>query len=111
MFDLLLQNNATKVCYLLQELENVSTTDLYLEFVEVDLDLPEGEYTYAVVPNDREDTEYVFTTPILKTLVITGDGQVELEDLNPRTGLLRIGKVERNNTVYDDDNKTIYYEG
>ena len=123
MYDIILQNNASKEFTLLQGLTNVSLTDLYLQFDEVELDVPDGEYTYACFVNDREDVEYDLKTPILDTIVIADGKHIELRDLQPLTGLLRVGTVGEENDYdtdsvtyhpYDDgrnDNNTIYYEG
>ena len=110
MFDILLQNNASREFTILTGLTNTSTTDLYLQFEGIELDVPEGEYTYAVLCNSRYDVQYEAKTPILDTIVHTNDGDVILKDLCPLTGLMRVGTptVE---AVYDNsDNNTFYYD-
>ena len=123
MFDILFQNNASREFTILTGLTNTSTTDLYLQFEGIELDVPEGEYTYAVLCNSRYDVQYETKTPILDTIVHTNDGDVILKDLCPLTGLMRVGEIDETN-VYDtekadtfpydgkkDNNSTIYYEG
>lgn len=109
MYDIILQNNASKEFFLLQGLEDEARTELYLEFNDVELpdDLPDGEYVYAVLGNKREDVTYVFNTPILDTIVQTEDGDVVLRDLQPFTGLLRVGLIVEKN-VYDEDESNAY---
>ena len=124
MYDIILQNNASKEFFILSGLNNTSTTELYLQFEEVDMPegVQDGEYTYAVIRNDREDTKYSPRTPILDTIVSTVEGDIVLKDLCPLTGLLRVGKPTPD-SVYDDghlthpydgkkdNNTTLYYEG
>lgn len=121
MYDIIIQNNASKKFYLLQGLEDIAPTELYLEFSNVELpeDLPDGEYTYACFINDRDDVSYDFKTPILDTIIHTDDGDIVLKDIQPFTGLLRVGNIEQSNVYgdehleypYDDNNDIIYYEG
>lgn len=108
-FDVILQNNASKEFILLSGLTDTSTSHLYHRF-EVDIDAAEGEYTYAVQYNTRDDVEYEFKTPILDTVLHTEDGDVVLRDLQPSTGLLRIGSnIEPVNIYQKDNNDTIFY--
>lgn len=124
MYDIIMQNNASKEFFLLQGLEDEAVTELYIEFNDVDLPegMPDGEYTYACFVNNREDVNYIFKTPILDTLVQTDDGEIELRYIKPYTGLLRVGEVNEAN-IYDvsdtnypyddgrtDNNEMIYYE-
>lgn len=114
MYDILIQNNASKKIWVLEQLENASDNNLYLQFDNVTLpsDAEDGEYNYAIIYNGREDVEYETNAVLLKTKVICGDGEYLLEDLKPMTGLMRVGKVTSQNTYKSDkekDNNTIYY--
>lgn len=111
-YTLILKNNATSKYEVVDDLENVSVTELYLQFEDVVLDLPDGEYTYAAFVNERDDLTYDFKEDLLSTIITTGeDESIELRDLNPFTGLLRIGDVKLD-LIYDDNNKKeYYYEG
>lgn len=94
----------------------VQTKELYIT-ISADLDsLPEGEYTYALVPFNGSDEYYNAMTfkyggNLLDTTISCLDGDVVLRDLNPATGLFRIGEIGTINTYDDDNNKTYYYEG
>lgn len=128
MYDIILQNNASKEFFVLSGLQNTSFTELYLQFEGVELpeEAQDGEYTYAVVKNERQDVIYAPKTPILDTIATVNGEDFILRDLCPLTGLLRVGKVEETN-VYDegyltfpyddkkeaknDNNTTLYYEG
>ena len=110
MYDIIIQNNATKEITLVSGQTNVSTSHLYLQFDNVELDLPDGEYTIVALVNNRDDVEYEFTTPILDTMVKTEEGDVKLKYLNPNIHIMRIGKVEQINK-YDKTNVIFYYEG
>lgn len=111
MFDILIQNNASKEIFILKQLENVSDSNLYLQFEDVDLPaaVKGGEYTYAVIFNDREDVEYETKSLLLKTVLHTDEGDFILGDLKPITGLLRVGEIETINQYKKDENKPIYY--
>ena len=106
--DLILQNNASREFYLYQGLENASPTELYIEFDDIDIDAPDGEYTYALICNDNSGTTYQFKTPILDTIVTEDGRNIILRELRPYMGLLRVGAPE-STAVYDDNNNTTYY--
>lgn len=97
----------------------VQYQDLYITLsVEEHLvDEPEGEYTYALVPFKGSDRYYSAMTfnyegNLLDTIISCEDGDVKLRDLNPATGLFRIGKEIKETNTYDTgNNKTFYYEG
>ena len=111
MYTLILRNNATNEVSVYDGLQNVGNARLYLEFQDVELDVPDGEYTYAAFDNDRDDITYDFKSNILDSVIHTDDGDVELRDINPRVGLMRIGIVEEANTYDNNDKQTYYYEG
>lgn len=109
-YSLLLQNNASKEFFSYDGLTDNADTKLFYEF-EVELDIPEGEYTYCVFVNDRADVEYEFKTPLQETILHTEDGDVVLRDLQPETGLLRVGSKVVQDNIYDgtDTNGLIFY--
>lgn len=113
-YDIILQNNASKQVILLPGVEDTSESHLYHLF-EVRIDAPEGEYTYCIVYNERDDVEYEFKTPLLDTVLHYGDDEsIVLRLLQPDTGLLRIGTtIEPENIYQDDENNdtTFYYNG
>lgn len=114
-FDIILLNNASKQVTILSKMENESVNHLYLEFNDVDLDVPSGEYTYVVIPNERDDVKYDVKLPILKSVLHTDDGDILFEDIHPRIGLLKVGLEETANEYVDDtvenNNQFLYYEG
>ena len=111
-YDLLLQNNASKEFFIYSGLTDTGDNHLYYKF-NIDLSsLKSAEYTYVVLINNRDDVEYDMNTPIMDTILHTGEGDVVLRDLQPSTGLLQIGDgapVYEN--VYDEtqDNNLIFY--
>lgn len=111
MFDILIQNNASKEIFILPQMENMSENNLYLQFDNVNFPsgVVDGEYTYAVIYNDRDDVVYETNIVLMKTVLKTGEGDFVLGDLKPLTGLLRVGEVQDSNTYKKDENKTIYY--
>lgn len=113
-YDLILQNNASKEFFIYSGLTDNSYNRLFYQF-DVELDVPDGEYTYVVQFNTRDDVEYDLNIPLLDSILHTGEGDVLLRDLQPSTGLLQIGEGKPvYDNVYDEtqDNNTIfYYEG
>lgn len=108
-YDIILQNNASKEFFLYSGQTDISENHLYHTF-DIDLDIPEGEYTYAVLLNNRDDVEYDFKTPLLSTTVSTSQGKLDLRELQPGTGLLRIGKTIEQEAIYDEkNNNEIFY--
>ncbi len=111
-YDIIIQNSASKQTFLLTGNTDTSESHLYHRF-EVEIDAPEGEYVYACVRNDRDDVEYEFKTPLLDTIVHAGEDEILLRDLQPSTGLLRIGENVAPENVYDKEDKnnntTFYY--
>lgn len=111
IYDMLIQNNASKEFFLFSGLTNNSTNHLYYEF-EIEMDVPEAEYTYAVYLNTRDDVEIEYKHPLLSSILHTVAGDIVLRDLHPSTGLLRVGKPGIINE-YDGGNETntvFYYD-
>ena len=98
-FDIIFVNNASKKVKILQKQENVSEDKDCLRFEKVELDLPDGEYTYAVICNVRDDVRYDVKNDLLETIVSTNDGNVPLKVLRPLTGLL-MAKNENKKTLF-----------
>lgn len=108
-YDIIIQNNASKQTFLLTGNTDTSESHLYHRF-EVEIDAPEGEYVYVCVRNDRDDVEYEFKTPLLETIVHVGEDEILLRDLQPSTGLLRVGnEIKEANTYDNNKEKTIFY--
>lgn len=116
-FDIIFVNNASKKVKILQKQENVSEDKDYLSFENVELDLPDGEYTYAAIYNSRDDVRYNVKNDLLETIVLTDEGNVPLKVLRPLIGLLMVKNEEkktlfynptRDNGVYTQ-NLTIFY--
>ena len=112
MYTLILQNNASNEFSIFSGLTNASDNNLYVRFDDIDLGLPDGEYTYLLFICDIDEVEYSFKNPILDSDVKVEDDVFQLRDLCPVVGLMRIGEVEDAN-IYDnkDTTRTFYYEG
>ena len=116
-FDIIFVNNASKKVKILQKQENVSEDKDYLLFENVELDLPDGEYTYAVICNERIDVRYDVKNDLLETIVLTDDGNVPLKVLRPFTGLLMVKNEGKKTLFYNPtredgvyaQNLTIFY--
>lgn len=103
-FDIIFMNNASKKVKILQKQENVSEDKDCLRFENVKLDLPDGEYTYAVICNERIDVRYDVKNDLLETIVLTDEGNVPLKVLRPFTGLL-MAKNENKKTLFYNPKK------
>lgn len=116
-FDIIFVNNASKKVKILQKQENVSEDKDYLCFENVELDLPDGEYTYAVINNERIDVRYDVKNDLLETVVLTDEGNVPLRVLRPFTGLLMVKNEGKKTLFYNPkkedgvytQNLTIFY--
>lgn len=100
-FDIIFVNNASKKVKILQKQENVSEDKDYLTFENVELDLPDGEYTYAAIYNDRDDVRYNVKNDLLETIVMTDEGNVPLKVLRPLMGLLMVKNEEKKTLFYN----------
>lgn len=116
-FDIIFVNNASKKVKILQKQENVSEDKDYLSFENVELDLPDGEYTYAAIYNSRDDVRYNVKNDLLETIVLTDEGNVPLKVLRPLMGLLMVKNEEKKTLFYNPtrengvytQNLTIFY--
>lgn len=110
--DLIIQNSSDKRMWVLSGLTNVSPSERYVQFEDVEMpeDAAEGEYYYALICNDRDDVTYTLKTDVLETLIHTDDGDVILKDLKPLTGILRVGDVKEKNIYAEKKNKVYYYK-
>lgn len=116
-FDIIFVNNASKKVKILQKQENVSEDKDYLSFENVELDLPDGEYTYAAIYNSRNDVRYNVKNDLLETIVMTDEGNVPLKVLRPLMGLLMVKNEEKKTLFYNPtrengvytQNLTIFY--
>ncbi len=116
-FDIIFMNNASKKVKILQKQENVSDGKDCLRFENVKLNLPDGEYTYAVICNERIDVRYDVKNDLLETVVLTDEGNVPLKVLRPFTGLLMVKNENKKTLFYNPtredgvytQNLTIFY--
>lgn len=116
-FDIIFVNNASKKVKILQKQENVSKDKDYLCFENVELDLPDGEYTYAAIYNARDDVRYDVKNDLLETVVMTDEGNVPLKVLRPLMGLLMVKNENKKTLFYNPkredgvyaQNLTIFY--
>ena len=116
-FDIIFMNNASKKVKILQKQENVSDGKDCLLFENVKLNLPDGEYTYAVICNERIDVRYDVKNDLLETVVMTDEGNVPLKVLRPFTGLLMVKNENKKTLFYNPtredgvyaQNLTIFY--
>lgn len=116
-FDIIFMNNASKKVKILQKQENVSEDKDCLRFENVVLDLPDGEYTYAVICNERIDVRYDVKNDLLETVVMTNKGNVPLRVLRPFTSLLMVKNEGKKTLFYNPkkedgvyaQNLTIFY--
>ena len=116
-FDIIFMNNASKKVKILQKQENVSEDQDCLRFENVELDLPDGEYTYAAIFNARDDVRYDVKNDLLETIVMAGEWNIPLKVLRPLTGLLMVKNENKKTLFYNPkrrdgvytQNLTIFY--
>lgn len=108
-FDIIFMNNASKKVKILQKQENVSEDQDCLRFENVELDLPDGEYTYAAICNARDDVRYDVKNDLLETIVMTDEGNVPLKVLRPLTGLLMVKNENKKTLFYNPKRKDGVY--
>lgn len=110
MFDLILQNTASKQEYLIQGLTD--TSDSWLVYVFENFQMPEGaeegEYYGALYRNFRKDCEYELNDVITETLIHTNEGDVRVRDLRPELFLMKFGDVV-SQSKFREENKNYYY--
>lgn len=109
-FDLIFWNNSTKIAYLFPKKVDLGN-DAYYNFRYLDFsDMPSGEYTYAIVRNEREDVEYVESEIPANTLIKTEDGEVHLRDLAYETGIMKLkGENAETQPSYRDKKVEFHY--
>ena len=108
-FDIIFMNNASKKVKILQKQENVSEDKDCLRFENVELDLPDGEYTYAAIFNSRDDVRYDVKNDLLETIVMTNERNVPLKVLRPLTGLLMVKNENKKTLFYNPTRKDGVY--
>lgn len=111
MFDLILQNTASKQEYLIQHLKD--TSDSWLQYVFDGFQMPEGaqygEYIGALYRNYRNDCQYTLSDVITDTLIETREGSVYVRDLRPELFILKYVGGEGDGKAYMEENKSYYY--
>lgn len=111
MYDLILQNNASKKEYLVSGLKDTGNWQAYVfEGFSMPEGAPYGEYYGALIWNGRSDVVYDFRDVLLDTVLRTGQGDVLLRDLRPEIFLLRYGEVEPANIYREKDTEYVYYK-
>ena len=108
-FDIIFMNNASKKVKILQKQENVSEDKDCLRFENVELDLPDGEYTYAAIFNARDYVRYDVKNNLLETIVMTGEWNIPLKVLRPLTGLLMVKNENKKTLFYNPTRKDGVY--
>lgn len=93
LYDILLFNNSTKKGYLFQAQEDMSSTNLYHSFPNMDFSaLTNGEYTSYVVRNEYGTAVTWDIQDVPLDSVLTYDGkQYKLMDLLPEITLVKFG--------------------
>lgn len=110
MYDLIIQNTASKQEYLIQHLQDTSTS--WLQYVFENFAMPEGaqfgEYIGALYRNYRNDCTYTLSDVITDTLIETNEGSVHVRDLRPELFILKYVDFE-DAKPYQEENKNYYY--
>ena len=114
-YTLILQNNGSKVEYLLTGLVDVA--DNWLAYVFEDFQMPEGaeygEYTGILFKDNRKDSVYDLKDDILSSTVATAEGTIEVRHLRPEVFLLKYASDEleiEHIPFREKENNYYYYE-
>ena len=109
-YDLFFQNNGSKQVFSVKGVEG-TTNEYYLTFEEFDMPegMEDGEYTYVVFTNERNDVEYEYAACLLDSYAIVDGEKYEFSKLKPLTGLLRIGEPKNDSIYTKSNNENIFY--
>lgn len=112
-YDLFVQNNASREIYQFLGLSNVSDGKLYIKFEDIDIQGEDGEYTYALIANTRDDVEYELAAMMMDSRAVIDGVEYDFKDLRPLTGLMRIGEPKEQLIYVEDDenNNDWFYKG
>lgn len=104
-YDLFFQNNGSKQIYEILGVKEAGCSPYYIEFVNLDMpeDMQDGEYTYFVFANSRDDVTYEFNEILGKSVAVVDGKKYSFMDLKPLMGIMRYGDPS-------SDNKYIYAE-
>ena len=110
IFDLILQNSASKKEWIIRGLVDTSETTLYHQFDDFKMpeDAPFGEYYCALLWNTREDVEYEIKDNLLDTICHTAEGDITLRDLRAETDLFQYGDAKEKNQYRNKNTDFIY---
>lgn len=94
-WDLIFKHNASNQTWVYSQLENVSLSDMYLEFHDFQMpdEAPLGEYTVYAIWNvrRRNDVEYDLTADVLKSNVTVKGETFMISDMRPIINLMQYG--------------------
>lgn len=110
-YDILIQNNGTKQKFFFQSLTAYTVNNLYVEFVDFEMpdDVPFGEYLYYLIPyEDNLVPQYKEKDVLKDTIVILGDIEYKINDINHSSGLLKYHDSE-SPAIERDTNKQVVY--
>ena len=112
MYTLILQHNATKKEYVINNLRDVGNNISYVfENFTMPAGAQDGEYTGALFYNGRIDVTYTMKDVLLNTILHTGEGDCKLRDLLPEVFLMKYGKGEQTIYIYrDTDVEYVFYQ-
>lgn len=91
---LTIQNNASKTITHYKGLDDVADNPLYHLFKNIELDVPDGEYTYYLIYSNSSDIQFEDNPVPMESIVKTPLETLKMKDMRPATGLLRVGNVE-----------------
>ena len=110
MYDLLLQNQASKKTYVVSGL--IDKSESVLSYLFSGFTMPvgaqEGEYVCALFWNGRRDVVYDLKDSLLDTVARTGEGDIQIRFLLPEIFILKYGKIT-SPYASKDQSKEYYY--
>lgn len=113
MYDILLQNTASKKEYLVTGLrDRGNSLQAYVfENFQMPEGAEEGEYIGALYYNGRQDCEYTFSDDLLETEIATAEGTVKVRNLRAVLFILKYGEIANPAVASPKNNEYYYYNG
>lgn len=105
-YDLFFQNNGSKQIFEILGVNDVGCSPYYIEFENLDMpsDMQDGEYTYLIFANSRDDVAYEFNNILQNSVAVVDDNRYRFLDLKPLIGIMRYGDPS-SEFLYREDNK------
>ena len=107
-FTLILKNNTSNEVTIYDNLHGEMTLSK-VTFDNIIIDSEDGEYTYLLFLNYRDDVEYIFYNNIIDSVVKIKNNYIPIKNLRPMIGILKIDNNKIENSVYENQYNLFFY--